>query len=327
MLEGAVEVSIWFWLVFHAIILGVLALDLGVFHRKAHVVSVREALTWTVVWIALALSFNAYLWLDRGNEPGLQFLTGYVIEKSLSVDNIFVFVLIFSYFAVPAAYQHRVLFWGILGALVMRGAMIAAGSALLKEFHWVIFIFGAFLAFTGVQMLRHRDAEPDPNQNIAVRLVRRLLPVTDRYDGQKFFVRNAGKLVATPLFLALVAVEFTDLVFAVDSIPAIFAITDDAFIVYTSNIFAILGLRSLYFALSGVIGRFAYLKTGLAVVLIFVGAKMLASDWYKMPPLVSLAVILSVLTGSIVISLVLTRRKARAGPATAPAGHGAGTDA
>ncbi len=307
---------IWFWIIFHVIVLGILVLDLGVFHRKAHVVSVREALIWTAVWVGAGLAFNAYVFAEKGNEAGVQFLTGYVIEKSLSVDNIFVFVLIFSYFAVPAIYQHRVLFWGVLGALVMRGVFILVGSALLKEFHWIIFIFGGFLLFTGVQMLRHRDAKPDPNQNLAVKLVRRLLPVTSEYHGPKFFVRNAGKLVATPLFLALAAVEFTDLIFAVDSIPAIFAVTDDAFIIYTSNVFAIMGLRALYFALAGVMGRFRYLKPGLAVVLVFVGAKMLASDWYKMPPLVSLAVIIGILTVTIAVSLAATRRKQV--PAVAP---------
>jgi tellurite resistance protein TerC len=301
--------SIWVWVVFNLFVLAMLALDLGVFHRKAHVVSFREAGTWTAVWIALALVFNAGVWYFMGPQKGVEFLTGYLIEKSLSVDNIFVFALIFSYFAVPAQYQHRILFWGILGALVMRAGFIAAGAALITHFHWVIYLFGAFLIVTGVKMALAPEKGLEPERNPVVRLVRRLMPVTERYDGQKFFVREAGAWAATPLFLVLVLVEATDLVFAVDSIPAIFAITTDPLIVYTSNVFAILGLRSLYFLLGGVMNKFEYLKLGLAGILVFVGAKMALVDVYKIPSLVSLAVISVILLVAITASLVRSRRR------------------
>ncbi len=322
---------IWLWIGFNAFVLAMLALDLGVFHRHAHAVSVREAATWSVVWISLALLFNlgiylAWDWLApssayTNSEAALAFLTGYLIEKSLSVDNIFVFVLIFSYFAVPAIYQHRVLFWGVLGALVMRGVLIAVGATLLKEFHWIIYVFGAFLIFTGVKMARHRDEELRPDKNPMVRLFRRLMPVTGEYQGDHFFVRQAGKLLATPLFLVLLIVESTDLVFAVDSIPAIFAVTSDSFLVYTSNIFAILGLRSLYFLLAGVMHKFHYLKTGLSVILVFVGAKMTLVDIYKIPVGLSLGVVLSILAAAVVASLLRARRLEMAGsrPAVAEA--------
>ncbi len=310
--------TIWLWLGFNLFVLGMLALDLGVFHRKAHVVSLKEATIWSVVWIALALIFNLgiYLFWDEisyasaytNREAALAFFTGYLIEKSLSVDNIFVFVLIFTFFAVPAAYQHRVLFWGIIGALLMRGTLIAVGAALLKEFHWIIYIFGAFLIFTGIKMALHRNEELHPEQNPLVKLLRKVMPVTDTYEGDKFFVRRAGKLMATPLFLVLLLVESTDLVFAVDSIPAIFAITEDPFIVYTSNVFAILGLRSLYFLLAGVVDKFYYLKLGLSVVLVFVGIKMLIVDLFKIPVGISLGVIATILTLSIIASLVRSRR-------------------
>ncbi len=296
------EINIWFWLGFNAFVLAMLALDLGVFHRKAHDVSLREAGIWSVVWVALALLFNAGLYFAWGAQPALEFLTGYLIEKSLSVDNIFVFVMLFSYFAVPAKYQHRVLFWGILGALLMRGAFIAAGSYVLEQFHWVIYVFGAILIVTGIRMAR-RVGEYDPSANPLLKLARRVLPLTDRYDGQRFWTREAGRRVATPLFLVLILVEAADVVFAVDSIPAIFAVTKEPFLVYTANVFAILGLRSMYFLLAGIVHRFVYLKYGLAAVLVFVGAKMTLIDVYKIPIAVSLAVIAALIGGSIVWSL------------------------
>lgn len=313
---------IWLWIGFNLFVLAMLALDLGVFHRHAHVVSVKEAALWSVVWIGLALLFNAglYFFWDRlapgstysNREAALAFFTGYLIEKSLSVDNIFVFVLIFTYFAVPSIYQHRVLFWGILGALVMRAILIAVGAALLKEFHWIIYVFGAFLIFTGIKMARHRNEELHPERNPVVRLFRRLMPVSDHYEGEKFFIRRAGRLVATPLFLVLLMVESTDLIFAVDSIPAIFAVTSDPFLVYTSNVFAILGLRSLYFVLAGMIHKFHYLKLGLSVVLTFVGVKMVLVDIYKIPTGVSLGVIASILIVAIAASLYRAQRSERA---------------
>ena len=313
------EGTIWLWIGFNLFVLLMLALDLGVFHRHSHVVSTKEAALWSVVWISLAMAFNAglyYFWdviapnsAYTNSEASLAFLTSYLIEKSLSVDNIFVFVLIFTFFAVPAAYQHRVLFWGIIGALLMRGALIAVGATLLKEFHWIIYIFGGFLIFTGIKMALHRNEEVHPENNPLIKLLRRIMPVTENYEGDKFFIRRAGTLMATPLFMVLLMVETTDLIFAVDSIPAIFAITNDPFIVYTSNVFAILGLRSLYFLLANVIDRFQYLKLGLAFVLTFVGIKMVLVDIYKIPVGVSLVVIAGILAISILASLW----KARAG--------------
>ncbi|MSP12279.1 MAG: TerC family protein [Chloroflexi bacterium] len=301
--------SVWIWVAFNLFVLGLLALDLGVFHRKAHAVSVKEAAIWSVVWIALSLAFNVLIYFWRGPQPALQFFTGYLIEKSLSVDNIFVFVLLFSFFAVPATYQHRVLFWGILGALLMRGALIAVGAVLLERFHWVIFIFGAFLIFTGIRMALHRGAEEiHPENNPVVKIFRRFMPVTGEYHGERFFIRQAGKWMATPLFMVLLIVETTDLVFAVDSIPAIFAVTQDPFIVYTSNVFAILGLRSLYFVLAGVMDKFYYLKLGLAVILTFVGVKMLISDIYHIPITLSLSVIAAVLVVAAAASWLRVRR-------------------
>jgi tellurite resistance protein TerC len=307
------DTPIWLWIGFNVFVLAMLALDLGVFHRKSHAVSGREALIWSVVWITLSLVFNAliYFYWDgmapssayTNSEAALAFLTGYLIEKSLSVDNIFVFILIFSYFGVPAAYQHRVLFWGILGALIMRGALIAVGAALLHEFHWIIYIFGAFLIFTGIRMAWKHDENVEPDQNPVVRLFRRFMPVTENFERDQFFVRRAGRLMATPLFLILLVVESTDLVFAVDSIPAIFAVTEDPFIVYTSNVFAILGLRALYFLLANVMEKFQYLKFGLSAVLIFIGVKMVIVDFYKIPVGVSLAVVASLLAISILVSL------------------------
>jgi len=310
--------TIWLWVGFNVFVLLMLAVDLGVFHRKAHAVSIREAVTWSVVWIALAMLFNLGLYLFwnklapgstySNSQAALAFFTGYLIEKSLSVDNLFVFVLIFTFFAVPAIYQHRVLFWGILGALLMRGTLIAVGAALLKEFHWIIYVFGAFLVFTGIRMALHRNEEMHPEQNPLVKWLRRVMPVTETYEDDHFFIRRAGRLMATPLFLVLVLIESTDLIFAVDSIPAIFAVTQESFIVYTSNVFAILGLRSLYFLLAGVVDKFHYLKLGLSVVLVFVGIKMLIVDIYKIPVGLSLGVIFAVLTVSIAASLWRAKR-------------------
>ena len=296
---------------FTLFVLAMLAVDLGVFHRKAHEVSLTEAGAWSAVWVTLALTFNYGVYHFMGAQAGLEFLTGYLIEKALSVDNIFVFVLVFSYFKVPARYQHRVLFWGILGALLMRGAMIGAGAVLIARFHWIIYLFGAFLVVTGIRMATHDDPEIEPEHNPIIRLVRRLLPVSRLYHGQRFFVREEvggrARWMATPLFIVLVVVETTDLVFAVDSIPAIFAVTTDPFLVYTSNVFAILGLRALYFLLAGVIHRFHFLKLGLSVVLVFVGAKMLLADIYEIPIALSLGVVAFVLVASVVASLLFPK--------------------
>jgi tellurite resistance protein TerC len=356
---------LWMYAGFVLLILFLLALDLGVFHRKAHVVSIREALGWSVFWIALGLAFAGFIyvgyerhWMGLGLTPDLmtlapetvdgvgviyndgysatlKYITGYLVEKSLAVDNIFVIAMLFAFFAVPAMYQHRVLFWGIVGALLMRGAMIAVGAQLLREFAWIIYVFGAFLIVTGLKMLFLKAHQSDPNRNPVVRLTRRLMPVTERFHGQHFFVRaggpasheaavpgapelpdrvveaaRPGALMATPLFLALLMVEITDLVFAVDSIPAIFAITADPFLVFTSNVFAILGLRSLYFALAGMIDRFRYLKVSLALVLMIVGVKMMTHTWLKQMlgqhfNLYLLGVVLGVLLAGVVASLAL----------------------
>lgn len=295
------------WLLFLGFVAGMLALDLGVFHREAHAVSRREALAWSAVWIGLAVLFNIGVYLVQGTEAGLQWTTGYLIEKSLSVDNVFVFLLIFSTFAVPAQYQHRVLFWGVVGALLMRAVFILAGAALLNSFQAVIYIFGAFLIVTGLKFLRKSESAPSLEQNGLVRLARRFLPTTQGYEGQRFFVRRNGVRFMTPLFLVLLLIESTDLVFAVDSIPAIYAVTSDPFIVFTSNIFAILGLRALYFVLSGYLAGLAYLKPALAAVLVFVGSKMLLVDVYKIPALVSLAVIAGILGVAIAASLLVRR--------------------
>jgi len=312
---------LWLWVAFNAFVLGMLTLDLGVFHRRAHVVSFREAAAWSAVWVVLALAFNLWIWHAFGAQKATEFLTGYLVEKSLSVDNIFIFALIFGYFAVPEEYQHRVLFWGILGALAMRAAFIALGAVLLTSFHWVIYVFGAFLVLTGVKMALAPDRGLEPDRNPVLKLVRRLIPVADRYHGQRFVVRQNGVLTATPLFLVLVLVETTDLIFALDSIPAIFAITSDPFIVYTSNVFALLGLRSLYFLLAGVMAKFEYLKLGLAAVLVFVGIKMAVVDLYKVPAGVSLVVVASILAVAIAASAFRARSRAAvsSGPA-APRG-------
>ena len=310
--ETAVRPALWVWVCFNVFVLAMLALDLFVFHRDAHEVHPREAGAWSALWIALALVFNVGLYFTAGHEPALAFLTGYLIEKALSVDNIFVFVLIFSYFQVPARYQHRVLFWGILGALVMRGAMIAAGAWLVQEFHWILYVFGAFLVVTGIRMATHKEEALDPETNVVLRMLTRVMPVTHVYHGQRFFIREAGpggvlRRVATPLFVALVMVETTDLIFAVDSIPAIFAVTQDSFLVYSSNVFAILGLRALYFLLAGVIHRFHFLKLGLSAVLVFVGVKMLIADFYKVPLAVSLLAVAGMLGASVAASLLWPR--------------------
>lgn len=317
----------WFYAAFAAFVLALLALDLGVFHRKAHAVSFRESAVWTVVWVALALLFNYALYQyaawkfpqdarllavpgfdaqAAATRVGLEFLTGYIVEKSLSVDNIFVFVLVFSYFAVPAIHQHRVLFYGIIGALLSRAAFIAMGSVLM-QYHWVILIFGAFLIITGVKMMFAPDKEVDPEKNLLLRLFRRLVPVTNRMHGQSFFIREAGRTWATPLFVALLFLEATDIIFAVDSVPAIFALTNEPLIVFTSNIFAILGLRSLYFMLAGAVDKFYLLKYGLAVVLVFVGLKMVwLNDLFggKFPISWSLGIICGVIAASVVLSLL-----------------------
>ena len=307
--------SLGLWIAFSVGVLVLLAVDLGLAQRANRPVTRTEAAVWSVVWIGLALVFNAGIYYTSGSELALEFLAGYLIEKSLSVDNIFVFLLIFSYFSVPLAYQRRVLLWGILGALVMRGIFIAVGATLLHYFHWIIYVFGAFLIFTGVQMLRAGDEQTDPENNPVIRLVRRLLPVTDDYEEQRFFVRRQGKLFATPLLVVLLSVESTDLMFAVDSIPAIFAVTDDVFIVYTSNVFAILGLRALYFLIADVLDLFVYLRYGLGVVLGFVGVKMLLVDTYPIPIGVSLSVIAAVLTVAVAASLLFPPAKSAADPA------------
>ena len=352
---------IWIWVGFIGFVLLMLALDLGVFHREAHVVSVKEAVAWSAVWIALGVTFAVFVyfgyegkWLGLGTVvdavDGLansgatateKYLTGYVVEKSLSVDNIFVIAMIFSFFAVPTLYQHRVLFWGILGALVLRGVMIWLGAKLIAEFHWVLYIFAAFLILTAIKMLFLKTESTDPNTNVVVRLTRRLFPVTARFHGEHFMVRAGapasyeaefpgapvipdevvekaipGTLLLTPLALALVMVETTDLIFAVDSIPAIFAITADPFLVFTSNVFAILGLRSLYFALAGMVEKFRYLKVSLALVLLVVGVKMVLAEWLKLVlgrhfNLYLLTVVLGILAGGVVASLIAERRSRR----------------
>ncbi len=292
------------WGGFTLFVIVMLALDLGVFHRKAHAVGTREALGWSFFWISLALMFNAGVWHWFGAARAMEFLAGYLIEKALSVDNIFVFLVIFSYFSVPAAYQHRVLFWGILGAIVFRVIFILLGAALLSAFHGVIYAFGGLLVYTGARLLLSSDLNVHPERNPALALVRRILPVTPDHQGHRFFARVNGRVFATPLLLVLVVIEATDIVFAIDSIPAIFAVTNDPFIVYTSNIFAILGLRALFFLLAGVMTRFHYLKVGLGLVLVFVGIKMVGSDFYEVPIGVSLAVVAALIGGSVLLSLL-----------------------
>lgn len=285
-----------------------LALDLGVFHRKPHEIKFKEALAWTIVWITLALAFNALVYHWWGSQVGLQFLTGYLIEKSLSVDNVFIFLLIFTYFKVPSKYQHEVLFWGIIGALIFRAVFIATGIALLEHFHWLIYVFGAFLVFTGFKLALEKDKEIHPERNLVLRLFRRIMPVTEQHEGGKFFARRDNRIWATPLFVVLLVVETTDIIFAVDSIPAILAITKDPFIVYTSNVFAILGLRALYFVLAGVMRLFHHLHYGLAAILGFVGIKMMLSDIYKIPIGISLGVIAGAVAFSVIASLLWPKK-------------------
>lgn len=306
------QVTPIFWIAFNAFLLTMLLLDLGVFRKKSHVVSFRESLTWVGVWVSLSMVFAFLVNMWFGKERALMYLTGYVIELSLSVDNLFVFILIFSYFSVPAEYQHRVLFWGILGALVMRLIFIFSGAALLERFDWMIYIFGAILVYSGVKMVTEKDKKIDPEKNIVIKFLRRTLPISNQYHGNKFFIRENGKVVATLLFVVLIMIEVTDLVFAVDSVPAILAITTDRFIVYTSNAFAILGLRSLYFALAGVVNLFRYLPYGLSVVLVFIGVKMLLHHYVKIPVEISLLVVLSVIIISVVASLLIKEKKEEA---------------
>ena len=303
--------SLLFWIVFGIIIITVLAIDLGVLNKRAHKIELKEALAWSGVWITLALLFNVFVYFQFGKVKALEFLTAYVIEYSLSVDNIFVFILIFSFFSVKPQYQHKVLFWGILGALIMRAIFIFAGVALINRFHWIVIIFGGFLLISGIKMLfQKEEVAVEPEKNGLVRLFRRFLPVSDNLHGDSLFIRQDKKLYATPLFLVLLVIESTDLIFAVDSIPAVLAISKDTFIVFTSNIFAILGLRSLYFAVSGVMGLFRYLKVGLAIVLSFVGLKMLASYFHiEIPILFSLAIIISILLVSIMASLIIKKKE------------------
>jgi len=295
------------WIGFNVFVLLMLVLDLGVFHRKSKVISVKDALTWTAVWIFLAFLFNVFVYYQLGEEKAFEFFTGYLIEKSLSVDNIFVIILIFSFFNVPAAYQHKVLFWGILGALVMRVGFILAGVELIHKFHWLIYIFGGFLIFTGIRILTQGDLKLDPEKNPVVKFVRKIFRVTPDFEGDKFFIKRDNILWATPLFVVVVLIEATDLIFAVDSIPAILAVSEDSFIVYTSNVFAILGLRSLYFALAGMEKYFTHLKYGLSAILIFVGAKMCIADFYKVPIEISLAFIILTLAIAVLTSMVMQR--------------------
>jgi tellurite resistance protein TerC len=306
------------WAAFLVFLAVMLALDLGIFHRKAHEVNLKEAAVWSAVWVALSFGFAALVWWRFGPERGLEFTTGYLIEKALSVDNIFVFVVIFQAFSIPSLYQHRVLFWGVLGALLMRAAFIFAGTALLERFHWMLYAFGGLLLLTGLKLLRSKPANSEPEQSGVVRLASRFIPVTSGLRDGHFFVEEAGRRLATPLFLALVAVEFSDLLFAVDSIPAIFGVTRDPFIVFTSNIFAILGLRSLYFLLAGIVARFRYLNIGLALVLVFVGLKMMLADVYAVPVAASLAVVAALIGGAIVLSL----RATAPAPARSPGPRG-----
>ena len=297
-----------FWILFNLFVLAMLALDLGVFHRRPHGVRFREALGWSLMWVTLAALFAVIVYFWHGRGASLEFITGYVIELSLSVDNLFVFLVIFRYFRVEGANQHKVLFWGILGALVMRGAFILLGVSLIQRFHWIIYAFGALLVYSGIKLLRAEDAEVHPEKNPVLRAFRRWVPVTHDYVGGKFFVRRPG-LFATPLFVVLLVIETTDILFAVDSVPAVLAITLNAFIVYTSNVFAILGLRSMYFALAGMMDVFHYLHYGLSVVLIFIGAKMLVSHYYTIPTGAALAAVGGVLAVSVAASLLFPRKQ------------------
>ncbi|PRZ21233.1 TerC family protein [Flavobacterium granuli] len=302
-------VDSFIWICFLGFVLVMLGVDLGVFHRKSHEVKIKEALIWSAVWISLALIFNYGVYIFMGKEKAIEFLTAYVIEKSLSIDNLFVFIMLFAYFNIDKKYQHKILFWGILGALVMRAIFIFAGVALISKFHWIIYVFGAILIYTGIKMLFHKDKEIEPDKNPLVRLFKKFLPVTEETHGGKFFVKLKGQRFATPLFVVLLIVEFTDLIFAVDSIPAVLSITNDTFIVFTSNVFAILGLRALYFALAGITKYFHYLKYGLSVILVFVGIKMTFVDFYKIPIVYSLMVICGILLVSVLLSVAFPKNK------------------
>ncbi|MHB1191799.1 MAG: TerC family protein [Longimicrobiales bacterium] len=302
------HVGVWGWVAFNGFILAMLALDLGVFNREAHVIRAKEALIWTAVWILLALLFGTWIYLSAGPQSGVEYLTGYLAEKVLSMDNIFVMVMIFGFFGVSQLEQHRVLFWGILGALVLRGAFIGAGAIVLERWHWVLYVFGALLVITGLRAAFRKDDVPDLELNPVVRIARRVLRITDGYRGHHFVVRENGRLFATPLLVVLVTIEATDVLFAMDSIPAVFAITQDPFLVYTSNIFAILGLRSMYFVLADFVYRFVYLKYALSAILVFIGAKLLLAPVFELPPLTSLAVILA----SVTLAIAMSVRKARA---------------
>jgi tellurite resistance protein TerC len=298
------SIQVLLWIIFNLFVLAMLALDLGVFHRTAHAIHVREALAWCALWVTLALLFNLGIFWRFGSEPALEFLTGYLLEYSLSVDNIFVFLMVFTYFRVPYLHQHKVLFWGIIGALLMRTLFILTGITLIQKFHWVIYIMGGFLVLTGIKMALQKDEEINPERNPVLQLFRRVMPVTENYEGGRFFIRRSGRLFATPLFIVVLVVETTDVIFAVDSIPAILAITLDPFIVYTSNVFAIMGLRALYFALAGIMQLFHYLPYGLSLILVFVGIKMLLVDIYKIPIGMALGTVAGVLVVSVIASLL-----------------------
>lgn len=303
--------EILLFVLFNVFILLLLALDLGVFHRKAHTVTIKEAVIWSIVWIVLAFVFNAGVFYFSGQQAGLEFLAGYLIERALSTDNIFVFLIIFSYFGVPSHYQHKVLFWGVVGALVMRSVFIALGATLIARFEWILYFFGVILIVSGWKMMVKQEVEVHPDRNIFIRLAQKLFPVAPGYESPKFFLRKGGKLFITPLFLVLLTVETTDVVFAVDSIPAVFGVTRDPFIIYSSNVFAILGLRAMYFLLAGMMNSFAYLSHGLSLVLIFIGVKMLAESVIHVPIVISLSVVTAILGVAIAASVVRNRRLAR----------------
>lgn len=302
-------IDIYVWIAFLAFVVFMLILDLGVFHRNQHEVKVKEALLWSAVWISMALLFNYGIYYFMGKEKALEFLTGYLIEKSLSIDNLFVFIMLFAFFDVKAVYQHKVLFWGILGALILRAVFIFAGVALISKFHWIIYVFGGFLIYSGFKMIFSKNEKTDPDKNPLVKLFKRFFPVTEKMHGGNFFVKIDGKRFATPLFIVLLVVEFTDLIFAVDSIPAILAVSNDTFIIFTSNVFAILGLRSLYFALAGIAKYFHYLKYGLSAILVFVGIKMVVAGFFKIPVTASLFVIIGILVVSIVLSVIFPKKE------------------
>ncbi|GAB4310254.1 MAG: TerC family protein [Myxococcota bacterium] len=299
------------WTIFGVIVLGMLALDLSIFNREAHQISMREAVVWSIVWVALALAFNVYVYYDHGDKIALQFLTAYLVEKSLSVDNLFVFLAIFNYFHIGRRYQHRVLFWGVLGALIMRAIFLVVGVTLLNAFDWMMYIFGAFLVYTGIKLGLRKDEHIDPSKTLAMRLATKYLRTTHELYESRFFIKKEGVRLATPLFLVLIVVEFTDVVFAVDSVPAVLAISNDLFIVYTSNVFAILGLRALFFVLAGVMDKFRFLGVGLSFILVFIGVKMMITDFYHIPTAVSLGVIAAVLLVSIASSVLIPKPSER----------------